>query len=137
VSRRYAILFGAIVLGALALTALARLPQRPPAAESMRAEAPVAEVAIEIRDGVVNPGRVTVAKGHRVRLRVLNRDANLARLDLGGYGDVFPTLSIAAGDSARAAFVADLPGEDFPWFVNGEPAGQLVVRGSHLVEGHR
>ena len=33
--------------------------------------------------------------------------------------------------------LADRPGDDFAWIVDGAAVGRLVVQGSHLVEGHR
>ena len=44
---------------------------------------------------------------------------------------------LAPGAGWTGEFLADRPGEDFAWLLDGEPAGRLTVTGSHLVEGHR
>jgi hypothetical protein len=54
-----------------------------------------------------------------------------------GYQDRFGAAHVAPDSVWRCEFVADLPGEDFAWMVDGTPAGRFEVKGSHLVEGHR
>jgi hypothetical protein len=68
---------------------------------------------------------------------VTNGAAVPQRLRLSGYEDRVDSGDLAPGATWRGAFLADRPGEDFAWLVGGGPSGQLAVRGSHLVEGHR
>jgi hypothetical protein len=138
VTRAYRHLFVAALAVALALTVLARVPRRaaPPAPV---AAAPVAvrELALEVRDGTVEPAHVRVRKGERVRLTVHNAGTAPAHLALTGYAGRVASGAIAAGASWTVTFDADLPGEDFAWMVDERPAGRFDVTGSHLVEGHR
>lgn len=134
--RRYLVL--ALAVGALAasLTALARRPRAVEAPASAPVPAPVETLALEVRAGSVRPGRATVPKGHRVRLSVTSLADRPLRFALAGYQDRV-SIALPAHGRWTGEFLADRPGSDFTWLVQGEPAGRLVVAGSHLVEGHR
>jgi hypothetical protein len=134
--KRYLALFAITLVVALALAALARRPRTPALAP---AAAPVPEVtlALAIEHGAMAPSRAAVPKDHRIRLEVLNRDAVTVTLSLAGYEDRLAPRALARGARWDTTFIADRPGEDFAWLLDGKPAGQLTVSGSHLVEGHR
>jgi hypothetical protein len=68
---------------------------------------------------------------------VEHRGAATARLTLAGYEDRLDIPALAPGAGWTGQFLADRPGEDFAWLLDGQPAGRLTVTGSHLVEGHR
>ena len=135
--KRYGLLFGAALATALVMGLLARLPSR--ASSPHAAQARLAEVSLGLaitHDGI-SPAASAVPKDHRVRLEVVNRRAQPATLALAGYEERVPSHTLAPGATWRVAFVADLPGEDFAWLVDGQPSGRLSVTGSHLIEGHR
>jgi hypothetical protein len=135
--RPYLLLFALVVVLAAALTALGRSrPHHAPRAEPAT-EAPVVELTLGILDGRMTPAVASVAKGSRVRLRVDYRGERPARLALAGYHDRLAIPALAPGAVWVGEFLADRPGEDFAWLLDGEPAGRLAVTGSHLVEGHR
>lgn len=134
--RSYPLLAGMVIVASVTLAMLGR----PRPAESPRpavAAAPVADLAIAIEAGKVSPAVTSVPKDHRVRLRVEHRGATSVRLALAGYEDVLEIPPLAPGSVWMAEFQADRPGEDFAWLLDGQPAGRLIVTGSHLVEGHR
>jgi hypothetical protein len=58
-------------------------------------------------------------------------------LALAGYEDRLAIPALSPGATWSGEFIADRPGEDFAWLLDGVPAGRLAVTGSHLVEGHR
>lgn len=134
--RPYLLLAGAIVVLALALTVLGR-PRRGEPPRMVTAVTPVVELAITIAAGKVSPATASVPKGFRIRLRVEHQGAATARLALAGYQDRLEIPALEPGAVWTAEFLADRPGEDFAWLLDGEPAGRLTVTGSHLVEGHR
>ena len=68
---------------------------------------------------------------------LLDRPLGVARLALHGYQDKLMIGWIEPDSTWRGEFLADRPGEDFAWMLEGEPAGKLSVTGSHLVDGHR
>jgi len=88
-------------------------------------------------DGGMTPSSTTVEIGKRVVARVTNTGGQAVRLELPGYEDRLAAVTIDPGATWTGEFVADRPGEDFAWLVNGRPAGRLLVSGSHLIEGHR
>jgi len=135
--RRYVALLGMALAAALLLGIVARLPSRAERPETV--VAPRAEVAlvIAIADDRISPAATAVPKDHRVRLEIVNRGARAATVALAGYEARLPSHTLAPGETWRATFVADLPGEDFAWLLDGRPAGRLGVTGSHLIEGHR
>lgn len=135
--RAYLLLFALILVLAALLTFLGRSRPRDVARAVVTTEAPAIDLTLGILDGQMTPTVAAVAKGSRVRLRVDYRGDHPAKLALAGYEDrlVIPTL---APDTVwMGEFLADRPGEDFAWLLDGEPAGRLCVTGSHLVEGHR
>lgn len=136
--RAYRRLFVVALAAALALVVVARLPRRAPAPPPPAAvPVVVRELAVEVRDGALEPGHVRVQRGERVRLTVRNAGSAPARVSLTGYAERVSAGAIAPGTAWTVEFEADLPGEDFAWLVDGRPAGRFDVTGSHLVEGHR
>lgn len=136
-SRRYRTLILVVLGGAIAVSALARMPRRAVEAPRAAAPAPVTDLAITIAGGGLTPAIASVPKGRVVRLAVTNADGVAIDLRLAGYEDRVAIRGLAPGATARDTFVADRPGEDFAWLVNGKPVGRLAVTGSHLEEGHR
>lgn len=135
---RYITLLAGVIAVSLALAFLGRLPRAQVAAAGGPTPAPtVARLAFTIEEHSINPETVTVPKGERVIIRVMNRTALPAKLALLGYSDVFPETLIPPGGTLERQILADRPGEDFAWLLNGSPAGTFVVAGSHLVDGHR
>ena len=88
-------------------------------------------------DGGMTPSSVRVEKDKRVVARLTNAGHRPARVELPGYEDRLAAVTIEPGDTWTGEFLADRPGEDFAWLVNGKPAGRFLVTGSHLIEGHR
>jgi hypothetical protein len=130
-----------LLVGAVAVALMLRVAVRGPARArgpeaSAPAEAAVA-LSLAVADGEVAPEASVVPKDRRVNLAIVNRGARPARFALAGYEDRLPERTVAPGDTARVEFLADRPGEDFAWLVDGRPAGRLTVAGSHLIEGHR
>lgn len=136
-ARPYAALAAGAVITALALTLVARAPRPAAAPPAAPPAAPVTELALVLGPDGVEPVAAQVPKDHRVELVVVNHRAAAVSFTLAGYEDRVRVEAIAPGATWRASFLADLPGEGFSWLVDGEPAGRLVVTGSHLVEGHR
>jgi hypothetical protein len=92
---------------------------------------------VDVAGGRVQPPVTSVPKDHRVRLTVRNHDAKVAVLSLSGYEDRVRIPPLHPREHWTGEFLADRPGEDFAWVLNGEPAGRLAVTGQHLMEGHR
>ena len=136
-NRSYLWLFVAVIALALVLTALGRprahAPERLPTAPLP----PRIELAIGVSDRLVSPAITAVPRGSQVRLRVDYRGTRPGHLALSGYEDRLRIPELSPGTVWRGEFLADRPGEDFAWLLDGEPAGRLSVTGSHLVEGHR
>jgi hypothetical protein len=126
-----------VLVGALAVTALARAPRRAPARPAPEPARPVVELEFTVRDHALEPSVAEVPLGHRVRLAIVQRGAADVSLTLAGYEDRVHVERLAPGATWRGEFVADRPGEGFAWLLDGEPAGRLAVLGSHLEEGHR
>ena len=135
--RSYLLLFTSILVLATLLTLLGRLRTRDAPRAPTTAEAPVVDLTLGILDRQMTPAVASVAKGSRVRLRIDYRGERPARLALAGYEDQLVIPALAPGAVWIGEFLADQPGEDFAWLLDGEPAGRLTVTGSHLVEGHR
>jgi hypothetical protein len=137
--RSYRILALAVLAGA----ALVVVTARPRHAAVTRPEAALSSARVErtvslaIAGGTVVPERVLVPKGAVVAVTVANRDAAAHRIALLGYEREVAGADLLPGQTRSIHFVADRPGSDFAWLVDGNPAGILVVEGSHLVEGHR
>jgi hypothetical protein len=138
VSRAYRTLFLIALGAALALSLAARLPH-PARRASVTAAAPVMvrSLALVVRDGAVTPDPSQARKGEHVRLTLRNDGATAVKVALAGYDARVHVDALAPGATWSAEFDADLPGEDFAWMVDGQPAGRFDVLGSHLVEGHR
>ncbi len=135
--RSYTWLVAAVLAAALILSGLGHRIRPRTAVAPMPARTPASEVALEIRAGRVEPAVVAVAKGREVRLSVVNRGTQPVHLALAGYEDRFEIPVLHPQQSWRGKFLADRPGEDFAWLLDGRPAGRFVVTGSHLVDGHR
>jgi hypothetical protein len=116
-TRRYFLLFLAVLALGLALGYATRSGRLGPRASRISEIAPVPRVAVSlaVHDSTVTPADAVVPLGSRVSLEI--------RIEPGAIG--------------HGEFTADLPGEDFAWLVNGRPLGRLTVAGSHLIEGHR
>lgn len=136
-SRRYLMLLAIAAAAALGVGVLARRPRASRAPAPAAAAIPVLDLEVTFDAMRVTPEQVAVPKGHRVRLRLANAAAVPLTIRLSGYEDRVTTGALAAGAAWRGEFIADLPGEDFAWLVNGTPRGRVVVTGSHLIEGHR
>lgn len=125
---------------ALAVAALLMSTRRS-ASVGRAPAAPVAsavELEVEILPRAhVAPEAAEVPKDHRVRLVVVNHAGRTASLSLAGYQDRVAVLGLKADSTWRGEFLADRPGDDFAWMLDGEPVARLRVTGSHLVEGHR
>ena len=138
-TRAYGILLALVVAAALGLGALARMPRRVVTRPAPAVAAPVAPVALALaveRGGIV-PETSAVPKDRRVRLTVINRGSVAVTLRLAGYEDRVTLGPLAPGVARTIEFLADRPGEDFAWLLDGRPAGRLAVTGSHLTDGHR
>ena len=122
-TRAYRWLALTVAAGAVALALFARAPKPMPGPVSTANPAPPESILIEIVDGNVRPARTVVAKGTNVALTVRNRDGVPHGLSLAGYADRWPSEPIRARDTAALRFLADLPGGDFAWLVDGQPAG--------------
>jgi hypothetical protein len=137
VNRRYLVLIAAVLAGAALVNVLARLPRHAASRPAPAAAVPSVELEVTLEAGRLSPEAAAVPKGHRVRLVVVNRESGPRSLRLAGYEDRVAVAAIAPGAAWRDSFLADRPGEGFAWIVDGQPAGRLVVTGSHLVEGHK
>jgi hypothetical protein len=134
--KRYLVLFAAALLVGVALVPLARRPA-PARSVTPAAAAPIVNVTVAITAHGLSPDAFAVPKGHRVVLTLENHDTRDHTIALAGYEDRLASGRLAEGASFHGEFVADRPGEDFAWLVDGRPAGRMSVQGSHLIEGHR
>jgi hypothetical protein len=134
---RYLILLLAALAIAVPLSMIRHATRHAAPVAANAAEAPAITVRIEIQDGVVAPARASVPKDHRVALEVVNRGTHAASVSLAGYEDRVAASDLAPGATWSVVFLADRPGEDFPWLVDGRPAGRFVVAGEHLAERRR
>ncbi len=136
--KRYLVLLAiAVLLGAVGLFAGPRLRSR---AAPTRAADARPEVALDItitRDHRVAPASASVPKDHMVKLTVTNHEARAVSLSLMGYQDRFSVAYVEPDSVWRGEFLADRPGDDFAWMLEGTPVGRLAVSGSHLVDGHK
>lgn len=135
--KRYLIL----VLIALALSAIALVAGRswrmPVAGIPQPEEERSVALDLVITKSGLEPSSAVVPKDRYVVLSVRNTRRVPAGISLQGYQDRL-SIGIIRPDSVwRGRFLADRPGDDFAWMVEGEPLGRLAVQGSHLVEGHR
>ena len=135
--RRYLILFASAVVAGTILIGISR-QVRLGSPRTEAAPSTVVDVGITITSGHrIEPEMISVPKDARVRLTVVNRDRLAASLTLMGYQDRFAAAYVKPDSSWQGEFVADRPGDDFAWMLEGAPVGRLRVTGSHLVEGHR
>jgi hypothetical protein len=134
--KRYAwLLLGTALAGtALLRLGIMRAPDR--SEEPVAPSGPDTTLTLALRAGEIVPSRAEVPLGARVHLEIEGSDRETLRVSLGGYEDRV-SVTIAPGRVGHVSFVADRPGEDFPWHVDGQALGRLSVTGSHLVEGHR
>jgi len=138
VRRSYLWLALVVLVAAAAVVALGRAPAERGHERAAPAPAkPAVEVALQVRDGSVSPDLVRVDVGARVRLTISNTGDRSTAFALPGYDDRVAVPKLEPGGIWTGEFLADRPGDDFAWAVDGRPAGRLVVAGSHLVEGHR
>ncbi len=136
-TRRYLLLISATLVAAVALSLLVRVPRRVPPRIAVPASVPVVSLALVVQRGAVAPEVSSAPRDCRVLLTALNRGRDTVRLSLAGYEDRLPAAAIAPGATWRGEFLADRPGEDFAWLVDGQLMGRFAVTGSHLLEGHR
>jgi hypothetical protein len=136
VSRAYGRLALLLLVAAVALGILSRRPRR----EAAPAPAPAPDrvnVVLALRpDGGVEPETSAVPKNAEVTLVAANEGTVRRVVALAGYEDRV-RLEIDPGASRRVVFLADRPGDDLAWLIDGSPRGRFAVTGSHLVEGHR
>lgn len=136
--KRYLMLF---LVGLGAASVLFAIGRRSPAtAPEDVATSDLRAVDLELvitKEHRLEPQVAAVPKDHRVRLTVWNRDTRPVSMTLMGYQDRVAVRMVPPDSAWRGEFVADRPGEDFAWMLEGTPVGRLEVRGSHLVEGHR
>jgi len=134
--KRYGILFiVAAVLSVVLYNAGGR--RSGPTGPANLVEPDSVAVTLTLTDQGIEPPMVTVPKDHRVVLTIVNHRRLASGVSLQGYQHAFSAGILAPGATWHGSFIADRPGDDFAWMVEGEPAGRLAVRGSHLVEGHR
>jgi len=133
---RYLALFVLAIAVAVLLSTVRQTPRRSAPAAAAPSESAALTIRIEIADGVVSPASASVPKDRRVSLELVNGGARTAAVKLAGYEDRV-AAELAPGASRRIEFLADRPGEDFPWLVDGRPTGRFVVAGAHLAERRR
>lgn len=134
--RAYWILLAAIVAVAVVMSLMGRRADHAETVVAETPERPITNLSLTIEDGRMEPERVVAPKGNDVHLRLVNRGAHAVHVALAGYSERV-SVTLEAGTDWEGAFIADRPGDDFVWLVDGEPAGRFDVKGSHLVEGHR
>ncbi len=134
---RYAWLGVVVLVLAVGLASVRKLPPAAPAASARAPEAPYFPLALNVRGGAIEPADATAPLGSRLALELRHQGRAPARLMLSGYEHRFAEVALAPGITVRCTLLLDLPGEDFAWLLDGQPAGKLHVAGSHLVEGHR
>ncbi|MCC6350581.1 MAG: hypothetical protein IT347_13425 [Candidatus Eisenbacteria bacterium] len=136
-TRRWLALVLLVFAGAAAFTIAGRLPRRAAAPESPPPPPPVEADTLVVAGDEAHPPRISAVLGHRLAITVINRGVAAAHLALSGYEHAFAPRSLAPGEARTDTLLLDLPGEDFAWMLDGRPAAQLHVAGSHLAEGHR
>ena len=135
--KRYLLLLGSAFALGLVLMLAARTIHAPAPVVTRAPEIPSVDLELVLTKGGLSPANSSVPKDHRVRLTVVNRRRDRVGLSLHGYQDRLMIGWIDPDSTWRGEFLADRPGEDFAWMLEGEPAGKLSVLGSHLVDGHR
>jgi hypothetical protein len=139
VTRRYFLLFLAVLALGVALGYATHSGRLGPRASRHSGVAPVPRVAVSltVHDSTVTPADLVVPLGSRISLEIANEGRDVVELALAGYAGRLPVIRVEPGAVGHGEFTADLPGEDFAWLVNGRPSSRLTVAGSHLIEGHR
>ena len=135
--KRYLMLFGSALVFGIALMLVARTVHMPAPPAPKVAEIPSVDLTLTLTKQGISPENSTVPKDHRVRLTIVNHRRDRVGLSLHGYQDRLMIGWIDPDSTWRGEFLADRPGDGFAWMLEGEPVGQLIVAGSHLVEGHR
>jgi hypothetical protein len=135
--RRYLVLFGSALAFGLVLMLAARTLHAPPPVVVRAPEIPSVDLELVLTQTGISPVNSAVPKDHRVRLTIVNHRRDRVGLSLHGYQDRLMIGWIDPDSTWRGEFLADRPGEDFAWMLEGEPVGKLAVQGSHLVDGHR
>ena len=134
-TRRYLILFLVVLATAIALQRIGQA-RRPPSVPAAPAPATL-RVSVELGAGSAISHPASVSLGERLALTLVNRSGRRVRVSLSGYEDRFTIPALAADSTWQGTLVADRPGEQLAWLVDGMPAGRFDVTGSHLIEGHR
>ena len=135
--RRYLQLAAAVLVAAAIMAWFGRLPGRHSSRVAIVAsEAPAVDVRLRVLGHAVSPDAIRLEKGARVRLSVTNAGVEPVTLALPGYEDRVSIPPLGPGVTWAGEFLADRPGDDFAWVVDGKPTGRLQVLGSHLEEGH-
>jgi hypothetical protein len=137
VNRSWIVLALLVLAGVLALTVLSHSPRRAEAPAPAPPPAPIDFASLEVAGDTLSSPRVDGVLGHRLAVTITNRGSRPATVALSGYEHAFAPRTLAPGGSRTDTLLLDLPGEDFAWMLDGRPAGQLRVAGSHLAEGHR
>ena len=136
-TRRWLLLGVLVLAGAIAFTVAGRLPRRAEEPGAPPPPPPLDFASLEVEGAEARPARTAGVLGHRLAITIVNRGSAAARLSLSGYEHAFAPRVLAPGESRTDTLLLDLPGEDFAWMLDGRPAAQLLVAGSHLAEGHR
>lgn len=134
--RAWTLLAVVSALAAFGPAALARMPH-PPDTTRLEPARPRMALNLTVGNGAVSPAVSVIRKGTRVILVVLNHDDHVIRFTLTGYEERVTAERIAPDSTWRTVFVADRPGDEFDWQVNGHAAGRFIVLGSQLEEGHK
>jgi hypothetical protein len=135
--KRYVVLLIALIVVAVAV-GLVKRSQHGATAPAAPAVATLTALDLTITpDAHLEPATMTVKKDTHIALSVTNHYHRAMSLTLMGYQDRFRVMQVAPDSTWRGTFIADRPGEDFAWVLEGAPAGRLVVTGSHLIEDHR
>ena len=134
--KKYLLLFLATL--ALGLVMARVNASRPSEEKRMQVAAAVRDttLALSVTDDGLAPAAAAVPVGTLVTLEISCGSARGRQLSLAGYEDHLK-LSLAPHGTQRVSFLADRPGDDFAWLLDGQPVARLRVTGSHLVEGHR
>lgn len=135
--RAWGVLALMVLAAALALAALRRAPASAPPSEPAAPPSEVVSLTIRIADGRIDPALAELPLGALWVVTRRNESARAHTLSLAGYEHALAPCTLAAGASRTDTVLLSLPGEDFAWLLDRQPAARLAVAGSHLVEGHR
>lgn len=135
--RPWVVLIAVAAMAGAALVIARRTPVGSPSEPLEAAPVAVVGLSLSIEDGKLSPAQTTAPLGSLLVLTVLNASARSHVFALAGYDHALPACTLLAGESRIDTLLLSLPGDDFAWLLDGEPAARLDVAGSHLVEGHR